>query len=224
MSAYESFDTAPMLPDPLPTEPFTLFQEWFREAGELAVTRNPNAMTLATVDPDGRPSARIVLCKGIDPVAGAVVFFTNYRSRKADALGANPRAAVVFHWDKLERQVRIEGRVERSPADESDAYFASRPWESRLGAWASNQSEPIGSREALMQQAAERILELGVDVAAAMRGEAVEIPRPPHWGGFRLVADRVELWVGGSGRLHDRARWERADPLSPEWVRTRLQP
>ncbi|HZW08387.1 MAG TPA: pyridoxamine 5'-phosphate oxidase [Phycisphaerales bacterium] len=224
MSTYESFESSPTLPDPLPAEPFSLFRAWFEEAAALGATPNPNAMTLATIDPDGRPSARIVLCKGIDAPTGCLVFFTNYESRKGRALDANPRAATVFHWDHAERQARIEGAVQRSSPGESDAYFASRPWESRLGAWASDQSRPIASREALLRQAADKVLELGIDLGAAVRGDPVEIPRPPHWGGYRLIADRVELWVGGAGRLHDRACWERPPGGTGPWRGTRLQP
>lgn len=223
MPHLESFDAGPLLPDPLPGEPFSLLKAWFEEAHERAITRNPNAMTLATVDERGYPSARIVLCKGLDAGAGSLVFFTNYRSRKGRELEGFSRAAAVFHWDQLERQVRLEGHVERISEAESDAYFAGRPWESRLGAWASSQSEPIASREALMEQAAARILELDIDIAAAVRGDPVTIPRPPHWGGYRLFADRVELWVGGTGRLHDRAGWER-DAAGGPWRATRLQP
>lgn len=224
MTPLESFDAGPTLPDPLPPEPFGLFRAWFDEAHARGVTRNPNAMALATVDPDGRPSVRMVLCKAIDTAAGSLAFYTNYLSRKGVALEAQPRAAVVFHWDQLERQARLEGTVSRSPEAESDAYFASRPWESRLGAWASDQSQPIGSREALMEQAAAKILELNVDIAAALRGDPVAIPRPPHWGGYRLHAERVELWVGGNGRLHDRAAWTREPGATGPWRATRLQP
>jgi pyridoxamine 5'-phosphate oxidase len=224
MTRLESFDVAPFLPDPLPAEPFALFHAWFVEARERGITPNPDAMALATIDPDGRPSVRIVLCKGVDVPAGSLSFYTNYLSRKGIALEANPRAAVVFHWDQLERQARIEGSVARLSSAESDAYFAARPWESRLGAWASNQSQPVASRDALMDQAARRIIDLALDIEAAVRGEPVTIARPPHWGGYRLIADRVELWVGGSGRLHDRAVWERAGPGSASWRSTRLQP
>lgn len=217
------FDTEPSLPDPLPAEPFELFCAWFEEARTERVTPNPNAMALATIDADGTPSARIVLCKGIDASGGSLVFYTNYESRKGRALDANPRAAAVFHWDARQRQARFEGRVERVSDRESDEYFRTRPWESRVGAWASEQSEPIGSREALMEQVASRVAGLDFDLAAAMRGESVDIPRPPHWGGFRIIAERVELWSGGSGRVHDRATWSRSG-RDGAWSSTRLQP
>ncbi|MBK7406145.1 MAG: pyridoxamine 5'-phosphate oxidase [Phycisphaerales bacterium] len=216
-----------MLPDPLPGDPFGLFRGWFEDARAQAPTPNPNAMALATVDPDGRPSVRMVLCKGIDPETGSILFYTNYESRKGAAMEATGRAAVVFHWDAMERQVRIEGRVARATPAESDAYFASRAWESRVGAWASRQSRPVASRQDLMDQVGTTILELGLDVGALMRGEPVEIPRPPFWGGYRLTADRVELWVGGTGRVHDRAAWSRQlAPGGPatRWESTRLQP
>jgi pyridoxamine 5'-phosphate oxidase len=222
-----------MLPDPLPAEPFALFRAWFDEAHQRRVQPNPNAMTLATVDPDGRPSARIVLCKAIHEDPGRIVFYTNYNGRKGAALAANPRASLVFHWDPLDRQARIEGPVLRSPAEESDAYFRSRRLESRLGAWASDQSRPVESREKLLEQVAERARELGVDlskIADGGGGEDAEIPRPPHWGGYRVWAERVELWCAGTGRVHDRAEWTRS--LTPAgdgytggpWSATRLQP
>ncbi|MFN0133071.1 MAG: pyridoxamine 5'-phosphate oxidase [Phycisphaerales bacterium] len=216
------------LPEPLPADPMPTLISWFDEAHRRAQQPNPNAMTLATVDPDGRPSARIVLCKSIDAGAGFLVFHTNYRSRKGRALSANPRAAVVFHWDALDLQARIEGVVVKSPSEESDAYFQTRAIERRVGAWASDQSEPIESREALEQKVADAVARFGV--TEVVEGTAA-IPRPPHWGGYRVYADRVELWVAGSGRLHDRARWERrlsaagaTGFVGGPWSATRLQP
>jgi pyridoxamine 5'-phosphate oxidase len=215
------------LPEPLPADPFALFAEWFAAANEQRVQPNPDAMVVATVDADGHPSARVVLCKQLIASPGYVVFFTNYQSRKGRALGATGRAAAVFHWDAFSRQVRLEGPVLRSPADESDAYFASRPVASRLGAWASRQSEPLASRAALVDQvaaAAERF---------KVRADATEgdVPRPPHWGGFRLWPEAIELWVEGPGRVHDRARWTRKlDPkdavsfAAGPWSGTRLNP
>ncbi|MEM1184822.1 MAG: pyridoxamine 5'-phosphate oxidase [Planctomycetota bacterium] len=224
LSVLDSFE-GELLPDPLPAEPFTLFRAWFDGALDAKRQPNPNAMTLATVDADGRPSARIVLCKGIDEATGSVVFYTNYQSRKGRALDANPYATLVFHWDYADRQVRIEGRVEKATAHESDAYFQSRRWESRLGAWASEQSEPIASREDLLAQVTEKALDLELDMSAIVDGggEGLEIPRPAHWGGYRVVAERVELWCGGTGRVHDRAEWRRASESGP-WATTRLQP
>lgn len=221
-----------LLPDPLPAEPFGLVGAWLQEATGRAVQPNPNAMTLATVDPDGRPSARVVLCKGLDTAAGVVVFYTNYQSRKGEALAANAYAALVMHWDALDRQVRIEGPVVKSPGAESDAYFRTRRWESRLGAHASEQSRPIESRGALLERVALKAVELGLDMTAIVDrgGEGLEIPRPAHWGGYRVGAARVELWCGGVGRVHDRARWERSIEPQGEgfragaWSSTRLQP
>jgi len=221
------------LPEPLPPDPFPIFKAWLDDATARKVLPNPNAFSLATIDPDGAPSARIVLCKGLDPAAGFIVFYTNYDGRKGRALAANPVAAACFHWDVFERQVRIEGPVTRSPAPESDAYFATRPWLSRVGAWTSRQSEPIASRAALSAQLDDTLRRFGIDPAAPPPADAtIDIPRPPNWGGFRLWARRVELWVGGSGRLHDRAVWTRDLTPTPDgagftatpWTSTRLQP
>jgi pyridoxamine 5'-phosphate oxidase len=164
---------------------------------------------------------------------GYLVFFTNYLSRKGRQLAENPRAAAVIHWDALHRQVRIEGPVVQAPPADSDAYFASRPWQSRVGAWASEQSAPVGSRDALEKAVAVTAKRFGVPDPSQAGNEVQEfaIPRPPHWGGYRLWADSVELWVEGEGRIHDRARWTRE--LTPQadgffgvgrWNATRLQP
>jgi pyridoxamine 5'-phosphate oxidase len=224
------------LPTPLPAEPFGLFQSWFDEEVSRARTPNPNAMSLATQDADGTISTRIVLCRGIDAEQGAVTFFTNYQGRKGRALLATGRAAVCFHWDEADKQVRLEGRVVQSGKAESDAYFRARRWESKLSAWVSDQSASIASREALLAKVPGVLARLGLDAGELLeRGNQVEIPRPAHWGGFRLYARRVELWLGGTGRLHDRAVWERevgevrtvedaARVLGPRWVATRLQP
>jgi pyridoxamine 5'-phosphate oxidase len=189
----------------------------------LRVQPNPNAMVMATVDADGRPSARVVLCKGLRGEDGSVVFFTNYESRKGGALAAHPRAALVFHWDALDRQVRIEGSVSRVPDAESDAYFAGRPWESRVGAWSSAQSRPVRSRRELLERVEATMRKFGIDPKSPPKpGAAVDIPRPPHWGGYRVTADSVELWVSGKGRIHDRAVWKREG--SGPWRATRLCP
>lgn len=226
MTSLDPFDTETLLPDPLPESPFPLLATWLAEATASGQTPNPNAMTLATVGPDGRPSARIVLCKDLDPETGTVTFYTNLRSRKGREIAANPSVALVFHWDHAERQARVEGDVELVSAAEADAYFASRRWESRIGAWASQQSEPLESRQSLFEAATERILDLNIDIAAAVRGDPVDIPRPPHWNGFRVFSRRVELWKGSTGRLHDRAVWERDDPhdAAARWSATRRQP
>lgn len=205
------------------------------EARRQRLQPNPDAMVLATCDPAGRPSARVVLCKQVVPVPGYLVFYTNYLSRKGRQLASNPRAAAVIHWDALHRQVRIEGPVVRSPPAESDAYFASRPWQSRVGAWASAQSEPVASRGALLQSVAATATRFGTPPVAGPHGAEsgldIVIPRPPHWGGYRLWAESVELWLEGEARVHDRARWTRELEELPNghceagpWTATRLQP
>jgi pyridoxamine 5'-phosphate oxidase len=208
------------LPDPLPTEPFTLAAAWLAEATRRADQPNPNAMVLATCDADGRPSARVVLCKEMEPTAGSVRFVSNYESRKGHELEANRHAALVFHWDHLHRQIRMEGIVHKATAGDSDSYFASRARNSQLGAHASNQSQPIASPAALQAQ---------MDAVRARYTGSV--PRPPHWGGYVMWVQAVELWVAGISRLHDRARWTRelADvcasrPVAGPWTATRLQP
>ena len=223
-----------LLPEPLPPEPLVVLNRWMAESWEQRLQPNPNAMVLATSDPDGHLSARVVLCKEIVEQPGYLVFFTNYLSRKGRQLKENPRAAAVIHWDALHRQVRIEGPVVQAPPADSDAYFASRPWQSRVGAWASEQSAPVGSREALQKAVASTAARFGVPDPGEAVSEAHDefvIPRPPHWGGYRLWADSVELWVEGEGRIHDRARWTRE--LTPQadgffgvgrWSATRLQP
>jgi pyridoxamine 5'-phosphate oxidase len=223
-----------LLPDPLPPEPLALLNQWMAQSWQQRLQPNPNAMVLATSDPDGRPSARVVLCKEIVAQPGYLVFFTNYLSRKGRQLSRNPRAAAVIHWDALHRQVRVEGPVTQAPAASSDAYFASRPWQSRIGAWASEQSAPIASREALQKVVASTAERFGVPDPGQVTSDGpvdFQIPRPPHWGGYHLWADSVELWVEGEARIHDRARWTRE--LTPEadstfrtgpWTVTRLQP
>jgi pyridoxamine 5'-phosphate oxidase len=184
-------------------------------------------MVLATVGTNGQPSARVVLCKEIVADPGYIVFHTNYRSRKGSELSGNPRAAVVFHWDHVHRQVRVEGQVETLPAAESDAYFRSRAWQSRLGAWASQQSQPLASHDALKTAIAAQAKHFGIDYAGPGSPEpetvTADIPRPPNWGGYRLRACAVELWVEGAFRIHDRALWKRSQPEGA-WSATRLQP
>jgi pyridoxamine 5'-phosphate oxidase len=190
-------------------DPIAHVARWFAEA-EAAGVVQPDAMTLATVTPDGRPSARVVLLKGIDEHGFA--FFTNYESRKASELEANPRVALVLHWRELHRQVRASGCVVRLSAAESDAYFATRPRGSQLGAWTSAQSRPLADRAELEAR------------FAALEAEYAghEVPRPPHWGGYRVEPDELELWEGRPNRLHDRSLFLRA--AGGGWECTRLQP
>jgi pyridoxamine 5'-phosphate oxidase len=222
------------LPEPLPADPLELAAQWLAQARADAAQPNPNSMVLASVDSDGRPSARVVLCKEIAAPEGYLVFYTNYLSRKGGELKENPRAAVVFHWDHRHRQVRIEGEVEMLSDAESDAYFRTRAWQSRLGAWASRQSQPAKSRRELAEAVAREAKRFGIPYGGPGSEEpehvSPEVPRPPHWGGYRLYADAVELWVEGEFRIHDRARWTRtlSRPLSAgagkPWAVTRLQP
>jgi pyridoxamine 5'-phosphate oxidase len=206
------------LPSTLPGDPMPLFQQWFDGARQARAQPNPDSMAVATAS-DGQPSVRIVLCKKLVADPGYVVFFTNYDSRKGRELDANPRAAAVFHWDAHGRQARLEGAIVKSPADESDEYFASRALDSRIGAWASQQSQPLDSRRTLLKR-----------VAAEAARFGTHVPRPPHWGGYRLWPETVELWIDGPFRVHDRARWTRA--LTPHgadfapgpWSATRLFP
>ena len=206
-SLRKSYERAELDESASAADPVQQFQRWFDEAVSSQVPE-PNAMTLATVGADGRPSTRVVLIKGFD--AQGFVWYTNYQSRKGRELAAHPVAALQFHWVDLERVVRIEGRVEKTSAAESDAYFATRPLDSRLGAWASPQSQVIPSRTVLVTAAA----------AAAAR-HLMNPPRPPHWGGYRLVPDGFEFWQGRKSRLHDRLRY-RLD--GGAWVRERLAP
>lgn len=188
-------------------DPLQQFDQWLQEAMTAQVPE-PNAMTVATVGSDMRPSTRVVLIKGYD--AQGIVWYTNYHSRKGQELSGVPFAALQFHWVELERVVRIEGLVEKTSQVESDAYFNSRPLDSRIGAWASPQSQVIEGR--------------GVLVANAARYGAqflLNPPRPPHWGGFRLVPERWEFWQGRKSRLHDRLRYRKVDTA---WVRERLAP
>ncbi len=207
------YTRARLVRDDAPAEPFALFQRWLQDAIDANV-HEPNAMTLATVDAGGRPSARVVLLKGLDSdPAGeqGFRFFTNYKSRKAQNLADNPHAALVFWWDALERQVRIEGAVGKLSDADSDAYYQSRPKGSRLGAWASAQSTVIESREVLE----ERLAELETRYAES------DPPRPDFWGGYRLVPSLVEFWQGGPNRLHDRLRYL---PAGEGWRVERLAP
>lgn len=227
------------LPDPLPAEPLSLAASWLDTARSRRDQPNPNAMVVASVDASGKPSARVVLCKEIVVEPGYICFFTNYDSRKGHEIESQRRVAIVMHWDHLYRQVRIEGHVVRAPAAESDAYFRTRPWQRRVGAWASAQSQPVDSRADLEAAVIATARRFGVPVpgpedSPAPPGLGDNIPRPPNWGGYHVYADAVELWVEGESRIHDRARWTRAlqpstDPSEPPkvssgWAVTRLQP
>lgn len=206
----------PPLPELLPSDPLPLVAEWLADAA--ARMRNSTSMALATVDPDGRPTARMVICRGFDARAGWLVFYTDRDSDKGAALAAHPRAAVIFHWDAVERQIRIEGPVTHAPDSDSDAYWASRPPEARVAASASEQSRPLASRAMLLARVAE---------IASRPGD---VPRPKRWGGYRVWAERVELWVGQPARVHDRARWSRTLTADGDgfaagpWSATRLMP
>ncbi|MBW4552144.1 MAG: pyridoxamine 5'-phosphate oxidase [Aphanocapsa sp. GSE-SYN-MK-11-07L] len=189
-------------------DPIQQFQHWFKQAVQADLLE-PNAMTLATVTPEGKPTARIVLLKDVNEQGFA--FFTNYQSHKGQELDHFPWAALVFLWAELERQVRIEGYVEKVSVAESDGYFNTRPWSSRLGAWASEQSQVIGDRQVLE----DRLKQLEQEYAGK------EVPRPPHWGGFRLYPTLIEFWQGRPSRLHDRLCYRRVDG---QWLLERLSP
>jgi pyridoxamine 5'-phosphate oxidase len=203
----KSYERAELSEEASPADPLKQFDRWLTEAISAEVPE-PNAMTLATVASDLRPSTRIVLIKGYDE--RGIVWYTNYDSRKGHELAGNPYAALQFHWVELERVVRIEGRVERTSAEESDAYFASRPLDSRIGAWASPQSEVITSRGVLVANAAKYGAQFMLNP-----------PRPPHWGGYRLVPHQWQFWQGRKSRLHDRLRYTLS---GAQWVRERLAP
>jgi pyridoxamine 5'-phosphate oxidase len=203
----KSYERAELSEDASHADPLQQFDQWLHEALAAQVPE-PNAMTLATVDGSLRPSTRIVLIKGYD--ARGIVWYTNYGSRKGRELAGNPFAALQFHWVELERVVRIEGRVEKVDAADSDAYYASRPLDSRIGAWASPQSQVIPGRSVLVTNAARYGAQF-----------LLQPPRPPHWGGYRLVPDRWEFWQGRKSRLHDRLRYRLE---SGAWLRERLAP
>ena len=196
------FDSKP------PEDPFAVFETWFEEA-KAKEPRDPNAMTVASVDADGMPSARMVLLKDFDP--NGFVFYTNYESRKGAQLQTNPKAALLFHWKSLNRQVRIEGPVEPVSAAEADDYFATRPRQSQIGAWASDQSRPLESKHALEKRIAKYAAKHAIGT----------VPRPPHWSGFRVVPQRIEFWQEGAFRLHDRVVYHRQ---GDGWRTERLYP
>lgn len=195
--------------DKMPADPFPMFGEWFEEAHETEIN-DPNAVTVASVDAEGRPSARMVLLKGWDPQG--FVFYTNFESRKGQQILGNPNVALLFHWKSLQRQIRIEGTAAQVPDEEADAYYASRARQSRIGAWASKQSRPLESRFALEKAVASYAAKFNIG----------EIPRPPHWSGFRVTPRKIEFWRDGAFRLHDRFVYDRQDDDS--WTITRLYP
>jgi len=193
-----------------PTDPVPICEQWFADAADRSGLPNPNAMMLATVSADGLPSARMVLLKGFDD-RGAV-FYTNSESKKGADLAATGRASLLFHWDSMERQLRIEGVVSRVSDEESDAYFASRRRESQIGAWASLQSRPCASREELDAAYCEQEL----------RFEGQDVPRPPHWFGYRVAFEHIEFWEGQDARLHDRVVYDL--DAAGDWIVRRLWP
>ena len=197
-----------LLETEVPGDPFVLLREWLEHARTSGLSE-PWAMALATTTRDGRPSVRMVLLKAIDE--GGLVFFTSYESRKSAELIANPRASLLFFWDDLARQIRIEGQVTKVSADTSREYFATRPWMSRIAAWASKQSATIEGREEL-ESAVKRY---------EKEFHGVEVPLPPHWGGFRLIPEQIEFWQGRENRLHDRLQYTRS---GNEWRMVRLAP
>ena len=193
-------------------DPVAIAARWLEEA-TASEPEDPNAIALATVDPDGLPNVRMVLLKEIEIGQGAFVFYTNFESKKGRELAANPQAAFVMHWKSLRRQVRVRGPIERVSDEQADVYYASRSLQSRLGAWASAQSRPLESRGALM-----------AEVAKVTASKGVSPRRPPFWGGFRIRPVEIELWADGAFRLHDRFRFTRDTPQTGNWAVARLNP
>ncbi|MFQ5548811.1 MAG: pyridoxal 5'-phosphate synthase [Woeseia sp.] len=223
------------LPDELPDDPMHWADAWIREAVAGDIQRNPNSVTVITVDADSNPSARVMLCKQFVPDPGYFVFYTNYNSRKVREIDQCAKVAAVFHWDALGRQIRIEGLAVRSPESESDDYFKTRDRGSQLGAWASDQSETVESREALLAQLNERAAQLGLTLSDGLQAVAgngqPRIDRPPHWGGIRVWASAIELWIEGRDRIHERGEWRRKlvrtsdhEFSTTPWTGVRLQP
>ena len=210
--------------------PLLLLQSWLNEAMELDLQPNPDTMAIATSNSQGLPNVRMVLCKEINTEEGYVVFYTNYNSVKSLEIKENPKCSALFHWDKLGYQIRIRGEILQSPDEENDAYFASRHLGSQVGAWASNQSNPVEDREALDDQF-KKILDRFNLTSESITQNEQKIPRPPNWGGYRLWIEEIEFWLNQKDRLHDRLHFRRALTISSEgieteknWTVKRLQP
>ena len=223
----KTFDERNLLPEILPDDPMHQAKRWFDRTNSEKWQPNPNAMTLSTVDKNNAPSSRIVLCKYFVADPGYIVFFTNYNSRKGKEIRDNSEVSLVFHWDNIGRQLRIKGIAVYSPSSESDEYFASRNRGSQISAWGSNQSQPVESRSELIKQMNDKLDEFD----SSGTHNKKEIPRPPHWGGIRVWAHEIELWMDGEDRVHDRARWTRKLKLNQDnsfstsrWIGNRLQP
>ena len=210
--------------------PLLLLQSWFNKAMELDLQPNPDTMAIATSNSQGLPNVRMVLCKEINTEEGYVVFYTNYNSVKSMEIKENPKCSALFHWDKLGYQIRIRGEILQSPDEENDAYFTSRHLGSQVGAWASNQSNPVVDRQALDDQFRKILDRFNLTNESITRNEK-KIPRPPHWGGYRLWIKEIEFWLNQKDRLHDRLHFRRALTISSEgieteknWTVKRLQP
>jgi pyridoxamine 5'-phosphate oxidase len=219
-----------MLSQSMTQNPLLLLQSWFNEALELDLQPNPDTMAIATSNSQGLPNVRMVLCKEINTEEGYVVFYTNYNSVKSMEIKENPKCSALFHWDKLGYQIRIRGEILQSPDEENDAYFASRHLGSQVGAWASNQSNSVVDRQALDDQFRKILDRFNLTNESITRNEK-KIPRPPHWGGYRLWIKEIEFWLNQKDRLHDRLHFRRALTISSEgieteknWTVKRLQP
>ena len=219
-----------MLSQSMTQNPLLLLQSWLNEAMELDLQPNPDTMAIATSNSQGLPNVRMVLSKEINTEEGYVVFYTNYNSVKSMEIKENPKCSALFHWDKLGYQIRIRGEILQSPDEENDTYFASRHLGSQVGAWASNQSNPVEDREALDDQFKKILDRFNLTSESITRNEQ-KIPRPPNWGGYRLWIEEIEFWLNQKDRLHDRLHFRRALTISSEgieteknWTIKRLQP
>jgi pyridoxamine 5'-phosphate oxidase len=219
-----------MLSQSMTQNPLLLLQSWLNEAMELDLQPNPDSMAIATSSSQGLPNVRMVLCKEINAEEGYVVFYTNYNSVKSMEITENPKCSALFHWDKLGYQIRIRGAILQSPDKENDAYFASRHLGSQVSAWASNQSNPVEDRQALDDQFRKILDRFNLTSESITRNEQ-KIPRPPHWGGYRLWIEEIEFWLNQKDRLHDRLHFRRALTISNKgietekhWTVKRLQP